>query len=744
MSDTLKIIHQTHRTILFEEFTDKSDEDASSLASIIEASLASGTFDKNDFYRKIDDNLVVRTFDEFVARFAPKVYEYITDINGMPVFAYTTDMIEARKRQGRLIKLEGHPFFRMLVEMYSQKGGSGLSNLDFPENKIKEILTPDAQMEEVYDMRRTLRSLAIDYEKAREAGQSTKPYEDGIYKCREKISEKFEDSPRALLALAITETTKKIETAREGISQLENAESGETPALAFGRLGFDANGKLTVKKIPEKTTGKDGDDAEVLSLEERAIKPVLALVEADIREYGPEDEFSQALVLSAYAPAEVRNEEAKTLPQLQEEVSRLTQDKEMYEKVYRQAQDAFIKTLALAAQKMLCVKVFFDHATVKGGSDGKLPAGLLVTNCKASKLLKDDIKNNFATAMKHMGEATEGKKIWFGILPDVQQEEAVPEAAGGLNRPLRPRGERKADKKISSNVVDLTVALTLLDVMNKSSILTVFSFAPDKENSFATLSANSVEKMENLVKDHNNPHAVLAYPNFTVMREGTLELGNEKITIPAVYVSACYVAAGLLAASQQPEMLESRGLGSRLIPGNACTRIDLEDEDLINMLPTKFNRELAYSWPTDVIPKITRRRFGFVFCSDPKRDVKTREPVKYSYVLQARTLGTVEDKYQPIYRTLTQDFIDAYMREFSPGEDVSEEMIGQFEEDFRKWENEANKGANSKKLNVMLQPNEKMEVREEDGEKIFVVSLKGGKVTIKRKVKVQNIGEENK
>lgn len=746
MSDTLNIIKQTHRTILFEEFTDRSDEEVPSLYDIINASLASKTFDQQEFYRKIDENLIVRSFEEFVARFAPKVYEYVTQVNGETVFAYTLDKKKGEENNAHLIKIDGHPFFRMLVNMYSQKGDSDLSNLDFPENEIRKILTPEAQMRDVYDMRRKLRALAIDYEKAKEAGENTTRYEDGIYECRVEISEKFQDSPRALLALAITETAQKIENAREGIKRLESAGDGETQAIASGSLGFDATGKLVLREIPANIGVAAKSDT--LALEERAMRPVLALIESDVRgEYGPKDDFSQEMVLSAYAPAEMAWSEKMDLPKLREEEARLQENMATYEKVYRQAQDAFIKTLAKAAEKMLCVKVFFDHATAKGGNSGRLRGGLLVTNCKASKLLQaeNDTKKNFKIAMEHLGHATGGQKLWLGILPDVRQGRAQPAAPSGmgLNRPLQLRSQ-KLEKKTDSDVVDLPTALTLLEIMDECGILTVFSFEPDNENSFSTLSAESVEKMENLLADVNNPHAVLAYPNFTVMKGGAFDLGGERLNIPPVYVSAAYVASAMIAASQQPELLEALGLGNRLLAGNACARVDMEDCELISRLHTKFNRELAYSWPASIIPQVSRRNFGFVFCADPKIDIKTRKPVKHTYILQTRTLSQEDNKYKPVAHTLTQDFIDAYMREFAPGEFVDEELVDRFTNDFKKWENEASKESNASKLNLMLLPHEIIEAHPEGNETTFVANLKGGKVKVKRKVKVKNIGDENK
>lgn len=739
MSDTLKIVKQTNRTILFEEFTDRSDEEVQSLYQIIIDSLSSGTFNRDAFYRKIDDNLVVRSFEEFVKKFAPKVYEYETLVNGVPVFSYTTDKLEAAKINARLVKIDGHPFYHMLVSMYSQKGDSNMSNLDFPEDRIKEMLTPRAQMEEVYDMRRQLRSLAIDYAKAKEEGKNAKPYAQGIYKCRQRIQEKFGSSPRALLALAITEGEKKIENLKKEIEASENAGSGVSVSRAIGRLAFDKDGKLTVIEIPQDA-GKTETANNALALENQAVGKVLAIVEKDVRENGPKDEFSQDLVISAYAPP--IKAEVPAVSEMREDLAKLEANLDVYQTVYRQAQEAFIKALAEAARKMLCVKVFFDHATVKGGNDGRFSSGLLVANCKASKLVgDDDIKKNFAVVMERLGHAGDGKKTWLGILPDVKTDGAEEmDDIDDIDAPLRPREQaRKAGA--ASDDVDITTALSVLKIMDESGILTVFNFEPTKENSFAGLTAEGIERMEDLLVDVDNSHAVLAYPNFTVMDEGTANIAGARIEVPAVYVSASYVATAFIAASQDAAILEANNLGDRLILGNACARVDLEDEAIIKALPTKFNRELAYAWPSDIIPRIVKRNFGFVFCGDPKRDPKTKAPIQTSYILQARTLKDEDGKYQPIYRTLTQDFIDAYLREFSDGDFISESKIPDMIRHFNDWINEGGSDKNANKLNVPLQSGEKIEVIEEDGNKIFMLTLKSGKIMIKKKIKTQKAGE---
>lgn len=741
MSDTLRLLGQTCKCILFEEFTDKSDDGTFNLYDIMENAVSNKTFDRDEFYRNIENEFVIYSFDEFLRKFAPKVYEYAESVNGEPCLHYTTNAIEAKKKSARPVRIDTHPFYQMLVGMYAKKGSSGLSNLDFPEREIKKILTPAAQMEEVYDIRRRIKALARDIARAEEAGRDTQPYADAFYDCREEISERFTGSSLACLSLAITETGKRIAEAREDIKKLESAGDGETLAINTGRLGFDDDGKMTVAEIPaEAGEGPEGEP--VMSLEEKTVNKLLAIVAKDVREAGPEDAFSQDLVIAVYAPPEVYSGEKADVPSLQKNVKKWEGQLEAYNRVYKQANEAFIKALVEAAQKLLCVKVFFDHAAPGGGSSARFPAGLLVANCKASKFLKnDDVRARFKVMMEHLGHEKEGRKVWLGILPDVKSgaRAAAPSGNKGFDAPLR-KGRADAQAAPDGSAVSLPEAMDILTIMNGSNVLTVFNFAPAADNTFAGLTAANVEKWEDLFKDYNNPHAVLAYPNFTLMSAGPVDLGGERISVPPVYVSASYVAAGLIAASQQAAALEQAGLGGSVINGNVCTRVDLEEDIVINAMPSKFNRELASSWPADIIPRINKNSFGFVFCSDPRRDLATREPLKTSYVLQARTLEQVDGRYQPVYRTLTQDFLDAYLREFDRGGEVNEDMVKSLARDFAQWRNEGTSKSSSK-LNCILQDGEEIDVIDENGAKVFVVNLKSGKVSLKRRIKAQTIGD---
>ena len=79
---------------------------------------------------------------------------------------------------------------------------------------------------------------------------------------------------------------------------------------------------------------------------------------------------------------------------------------------------------------------------------------------------------------------------------------------------------------------------------------------------------------------------------------------------------------------------------------------------------TKFNRERSIAWSADVIDALSKKRFGFAFDGDRKYDSRTNGFIDNTYILNARTLKQKDGKYQAIFRTLTKDFIRAYLKTY--------------------------------------------------------------------------------
>ena len=101
---------QTHRTIIFEEF-DK--ENPLNLFTILNNNPA-----ENELLNGIE-KLTVHNFNEFMSKFAPKVYEICRkDDKGMIHFLYTTDLTKFRGyQQVTTLDISDHKYYKMLLEL---------------------------------------------------------------------------------------------------------------------------------------------------------------------------------------------------------------------------------------------------------------------------------------------------------------------------------------------------------------------------------------------------------------------------------------------------------------------------------------------------------------------------------------------------------------------------------------------------------------------------------------------------
>ena len=206
----------------------------------------------------------------------------------------------------------------------------------------------------------------------------------------------------------------------------------------------------------------------------------------------------------------------------------------------------------------------------------------------------------------------------------------------------------------------------------------------------------------------NYPHAVYAYPNFTLMRERYISITGDtegsKLTVPAIYIDAAYPAAGMLVASQQLQCLKKRGLGNFIITDRDnmnFIRLDLEDKVVQDHLKTKFNRENVTAWSQSVFNAITDSMFGFSFCGD-----ETAEKTQNTYVLTARTLAKMENqKYKPVYRVLMEDFIYALAVPIfkKKREDIDAKLIREIVEN---WKDAAKRYAENPQINLVLKKGE--------------------------------------
>lgn len=135
----LERVKQTSKTLLIEEFNPNC-ENLSTLISVEDVHR------KSDFLEKVRSSLEVSTFEEFVEKFAPTVYEYtvLSDNPNLPMsFQYSFE----KKEGANEVEISKHAFYRMIMDIYEDRAESGLSNTKTDTFKrIEELLSPQSAL----------------------------------------------------------------------------------------------------------------------------------------------------------------------------------------------------------------------------------------------------------------------------------------------------------------------------------------------------------------------------------------------------------------------------------------------------------------------------------------------------------------------------------------------------------------------------------------------------------------------
>ena len=721
MKGTLERVKQTHKAILFESFNGRQT-DSLNLATLLDGGYKD-IDDKDDMISRLE----VHSFKEFVEKFAPRIYENVQQVGDTWTFSYSLD--DGKGAAGIPIKLTDHNYYQMLSAMYGAKKASGQSNRDFDDRKFKEILTPKSVEKEVRSIRQKAALLNKQYAEAVNKNENANFYAKQMQALGREVAQKVSGSSLLKLGLRIASVNSQIEYLEDKKKTFKALPAGaQDEEIKLGVLDFDEEGKPVIQELASGILSGESFSSKPRLTEGESMKKLKAAVGNAIDKNAgnlPVKSFTKNMVLSTYLPDYAEESFALTRAGIVEKCQELEVQRDGFEKIYSQAQSEFIKVLKQITNRMLGVKVFFDHATTAGGVDGELPKGegLLVTNCPVSDLLDDKIKDKFEKFMIDRGITQTGsRKLWFGILPHVifgdinPDEQADEEEIDPFAIDLDSDDENQT--KSAAAVTTLAEAKQLLDIMEKAKILTVFNpaVAEDAPFTFGGLTDKAVtdakEKLEKLGIDYE--HAVFSYPNFTIVRDAIIPLDKrdnaEKINVGSVYIDAAYVAAGLLVASQQPECLIKHGFGGRIDAENVCVRLNLEEDEFVANLATHFNLELANSWQRELVDAISDDRFGFVFSCDPKSVSVGSDTVdlQNSYVFSARTMHKDKGVYQPIYKTLTNDFILSYLKTF--GAKITRSTFKKFlREDVNAW-NEFTKRAEIKGIvNVILRKNESIE-----------------------------------
>ena len=645
---TKNFINQTNRTILFEEVNPEKMD----LITLIDDAREMDSLD-DERILEINKHLLVSSFDEFLAKFEPKVYSYYN--------AETQSIKYILKKPEGIpeeliteIKIDnGNTFFKMLNTLIEARKSQGNRNVDFKFENILELISPKKVIE---DIKQTRKEIAYVYNKYEELDdENPKKLELG-----DKLNEKFEEASKnysnvlGMLPLAIEDIKTRLLIGHD-----EN--NAKSEKIKLGMLQVGDKGELEVIEYKQ-------EESRALTLVEE--KYTTELVEAFRDDYESISEepnqYISDLVVRTFVPL------AKGIVEIDpvQEVENYNN----YLAFYKSAQEDFVKIAKPLIEKLLGIKMFFEQYDTKVSL---MKPTLLITNIKPEMIVKAGNKERLQAFLNTVNAKNDfDNTIWFGIYPNVDLD-----VEKGKKKVRERFKGTKAEEKIEKNTIE---SLTnLMTVLGKYKIQVFFNFEGTYETSFDNLATMGVdkyiEKTKTLEDQPYSEYLIPSIPNFTIIpkdKSGVVldfkmkyqeEVGAElskdkedllKFWIEGVYVDSSYVAAGITAASQCPNFLKDRFKNvSPVYPG---VRFDIEAEDNSYKARTTMSKEIS-GFTNTIKDRINQFNYGFIFSSDSAHMQK--EKIKNIVVYKARTLArNPEGTYESLYKTLTTTFIERTLR----------------------------------------------------------------------------------
>lgn len=696
--EPMDVVKQTGKTIIFDEFN--KDEDKMNLVTLLtrdDEEISLENF-KEALMGK-DSELVVESFQEFVDKFSPSIYETVVKTGDTSRFVYE---LEKPKYECTEIKLRDHSFYKMIMALIDRKASTDKGNLEFPYDDLKKALSPEAEMEECKKIRRNLLSNTREYMRLTESGEPSSEadrYARNIMACRDKIVDKYQNkSPLALLPLLIADKQSQIDKMK--IAEEPTEDTNDVKAIPC-MYSFDEKGNLClIEQI-------SSDDEPVETNREGNITQLLQVVKEDFRESAPvairENDYVTDLVVNVFVPS------GGTQLTTQDRAE-LENAKKQLQDIYSSSLESFANAVATVVEKFAGVKSFFDHATC----DGKLPkdVSVIIANCKVDAILNDEIaKKRFRIYFGALSAEKDINKIWFGIIPAIAYGSDAP---SNIKRTTDPFGRRRTDtvstQKNASGLVGLDTVKEMLTILSEVKIMTFVNYKAGEKTGFVELTDSRVNEYKKEFESVNSEYAVLAYPNFTILpkEKNAVKIGSEYIpeenkevnsfiVIPGIYLEASYVACGMMVGIQNHKFLQSKGY--KVKPKYPCVRFDIEETENSKRITTRLNRETTTEMLKQTKDAIMEDRFGFVFADN--KIIFEGKVLNNSYVINARSLQRDNSgKYKSLYKTLVRSLVDQLLRASS--ENVTDQSVEQFRVDYVDTWKRDNKDDDRKYANRIL------------------------------------------
>lgn len=641
-------INQTNRTILFEEINGEKLD----LLTLIDEI---GSFEslEDEKIKEINNHLLVKSFDEFLEKFEPKIYSYY-DANSKNIM-YLLEKPEGIPQEfiTEISIDKGNTFFKMLNTLIDSRKSQGNKNVDFKFENILELISPKKVMEDIKQIRKEIAYTFSKYEELDD--NNPKKLELG-----DKLNQKFEEASYnynnvlGMLPLAIEDIKTRL--------LIENDNSTlATDKIKLGMLQIGDKGELEVIEYKQEIS------SDLVLIEE---KNSTELVEAFKYDYESVTEQSNAymkdLIVRTFVPL------AKGIVDV--DLEQEVQNYNNYLEFYKIAQENFIKVAKPLVEKILGIKMFFEQYDAK---IAMMQPALLITNIKADMLIRGENKEKLKAYLNTVNSKNDFENtVWLGIYPNVDLD--VKKSSGKI----RERFKGSQNNGVEKNKNNIETLSNLMTVLGSYKIQLFFNFEGNSETTFDDVATKGIEKYLEKTKILENQryseYLVPVIPNFTIIpkdKSGVIldakmkyenevaKLSKEKedllqFWIEGVYIDGSYIAAGIIASMQCPSYLKERF--SNTSPNYPGVRFDIEAEDNAYKVKTTMAKEIS-GFTNSLKDKINQFNYGFIFSSDSVQ--VNKEKIKNITVYKARTLArNDEGMYESVYKTLTTTYIERILR----------------------------------------------------------------------------------
>ena len=658
----METITQTNRTMLFAEV----NPERLNLLTLI-GDVRGRTSLDDDKMKEINEVLAVRSFEEFLEKFAPTVYSWCDASSGSIQYSLVKPENIPQSCITEIPINEENDLLNMLITLLDAKGAQGLMNVEFKFGQILDMISPKKIMEDIRQVRREIQYTYGKYMELEEEDPKRLDIGDQLNYQFEKASQNY-NNVLAMLPLAIEDIKTRLL-----LGESTNGKSGQDFKAGLLRMGEDGELKILEMKQEESTQLAVVDDQVNTSLMETFREDYDALNE------DPSD-YVRDLVVRTFCPLSSTMEST-----VDREVE--VKNYNHYLEFYKKSKDDFVKAVKPLIEKILGVKTFFDQYQVK--EKGMQPQ-LLITNTPLDLMVKSSNLPRLLTYLNTSNDKNEfDHTVWFGIVPDVE----LNQTGGGKLKRMRFAGNQKVERAGINSMESLAI---LMNAVCPYRVTTFFSFAGGEETSFSSIATGGVELFKErcapLMKKEYSEFVVPCIPNATIIpkdksglildkkmvidTEGRVSLSEEKedlmkMWIEGVYVGAAYEAAGIVAAWQCPEYLKQRFNNTSMeYPG---VRFDVEADDNSLLAATSMTKEIS-GFTNAIKNSINHTGFGFVFTSD-NAQYKGRE-IKSIRVYKARNLRSSGSEFEPIYKTLVLTYIERMLRFYSG--DFKQDKVLQF------------------------------------------------------------------